>query len=77
LNSLKKIDFFSNQITKIHPSTFKGLTNLEEINFRWNKIKELDPTTFNGLTSLKVIKFKNDENTTIRSNTIRWICSII
>jgi len=74
LNSLKEISFiYNNQIKKIHPATFKSLTNLEVIRFIGNDIKELDPATFKGLNFLKKIYFSLNKITTINPSTFNGL----
>jgi Leucine-rich repeat (LRR) protein len=73
LNSLKLVDSFNDQIKKIHPATFKSLTNLEEIRFICNEIKELDPATFKGLHFLRKIYFSRNKITTINPSTFNGL----
>jgi len=74
--SLKYLFLYNNQLTEIHPNTFKGLSSLVRLDLSYNKISYIHPDTFKGLGSLKWLNLAGNQLTEIHPDTFKSLSSL-
>jgi hypothetical protein len=60
MKDFKSISLYNNQLTRIDPTTFNGLTYLLSISLGKNRISTLDNRAFTGLPEVKIPLIPNN-----------------
>ena len=74
--SVEVLSLYNNQLTEIHPDTFKGISSLERLYLDNNKLTTIHPDTFKGLSSLKWLSLPYNQLTTIHPDTFKGLSSL-